>query len=68
MRLSSRGAVLFQIVLILENVGVHQQRLAAACGAPVRDLVELRPGLDLLIEGVIWSVVGLPRCRPRSAR
>jgi hypothetical protein len=45
------AAVLLQVVLVLKNVGVHQQRLAAAGGTPVGNLVELRPSLGMLVEG-----------------
>ena len=54
-------AVLFQVVLVLEDVGVHQQRLAAAGGAPVGQLVELRPGLGGLVEGRDLVGLGLVR-------
>ena len=50
-------AVFLQVVLVLKDVGVHQQRLAAAGGAPVGELVELRPGLGRLVEG--RDLVGL---------
>ena len=52
-------AMLLQVVLILEDVGVHQQRLAAAGGAPVGELVELRPGFGGSSKGAIWSASGL---------
>ena len=54
-------AVLLQVVLVLEDVGVHQQRLAAAGGAPVGQLVELRPGLGGLVEGRNLVGLGLVR-------
>ena len=54
-------AVLLQVVLVLEDVGVHQQRLAAAGGAPVGELVELRPGLGGLVEGRDLVGLGLVR-------
>ncbi len=46
----ARSAVLLQVELVLEDVGVHQQRLAAAGGHPEGQLVELRPGLGRLVE------------------
>ncbi len=49
--------VLLQSVLVLEDVGVHQERLAAAGGAPVGQLVELRPGISATVEG--HDLVGL---------
>ena len=43
-------AVLGQCVPVLQDVGVHQQRLAAAGGHPEGELVELRPGLSGFVE------------------
>jgi hypothetical protein len=43
--------VRLQRVLVLEDVGVHQERLAATGGAPVGQLVELRPGRGGFVEG-----------------
>jgi hypothetical protein len=51
--------VRLQRVLVLQNIGVHQQRLAATGGAPVGQLVELRPGFGGSSKGVIWSASGL---------
>ena len=42
--------VFVQVELVLQDVGVHQQCLAAACGAQVSDLVDLRPRFATLIE------------------
>src|SRR5437588_10497507 len=39
-----------QIVLILENVRVHQKSFAASGGTPVRDLVQLRPRLTVNLQ------------------
>ena len=43
-------AVLVQVELVLKDIGVHQQRLAAAGCAPVGKLVQLRPSLGLRVE------------------
>ena len=57
-------AVFVEIELVLQDVGVHQQRLAAAGRAPIGDLVDLRPGLAVFLEGrnvVGFRLVGVAR-------
>ena len=44
-------SVLFEAELVLQDVGVHQQRLAAARRAPIGDLVDLPPSLGIPLEG-----------------
>ena len=43
-------AVQGERVLVLQDIGMHQQRLAAAGGHPEGELVELRPGLGGFVE------------------
>ena len=54
-------AVLSQGVLVLQDIGVHQQGLAAAGGHPEGDLVELRPGLSGFVEGLDLVSLALVR-------
>ena len=76
MRFSSRRRPCFvQVVLVLEDVGVHQQRLAAAGRHPEGELVELRPGLGRLVErrdlvglGLVGVVDGDLRVQRREQR
>ena len=54
-------AVQGQGVLVLEDIGVHQQRLAAAGSHPESELVELRPDLSSFIERGDLVSLGLVR-------
>jgi hypothetical protein len=53
----ARTAVRGQRLLVLQNVGVHQVRLAAPCRHPECQLVELRPHLGRVIERL--DLIGL---------
>ena len=42
--------IFFKVELVLQNIDMHEQRLAAAGGTPVCKLVDLRPGFSLCIK------------------